>query len=127
MSKNKNTPNWNLKDFYSGFSDPKIEKDKKEIQSLLSKFIKEYKGKIDSKKLTSKLLLKALTDYEKILEKLYILGSFSSYLFTTNTKSNEIKNLYQKNEEFWANINSQILWFNLEWIALGDKYAEKII
>src|SRR5260221_2854016 len=126
MSKNI-PPNWNLTDLYSSLADPKIEKDQKEIQNLTSKFIKTYKGKINSKKLTANLLLKALTDYEKILDKLYKLVIYSNLLFTTNTKDNKIKSLYQKSHEFMTNINSQILWFTLEWIELDNKSADLLI
>lgn len=117
----KTNINWNLSDLYSGITDPKIKKDKSDIERLTSKFIKNYKGKI------AKNLPASLSDYEKILEKLYILLNFSSYLFTTNTKDDKIKNLYQEIREFSTKINSQILWFELEWIALDDKYANKLI
>src|SRR5258708_17843351 len=127
MSKNKNIPNWDLKDFYSSITDSKIDKDKKEISELAKKFTKRYKGKIKSPKLTVNTLLKALTDYEKVLQKTYMLGSFSDYLFTTNTKSDEIKNFYQESQEFSTKISSQILWFNLEWIELNDKAAKSLI
>src|SRR5258708_5575829 len=104
-------PNWDLSDFYKSLSDPKIEKDKKEIRELTLKFTKAYKTKINSNKLTANLLLKALNDYENILEKLYVLLNYASYLFTTNTKDNKIKNFYQKNQEFETEISSQTLWF----------------
>ena len=89
----KNTPpNWDLTDFYLSISDPKIEKDKKIIQNLASKFTKKYKGK------AAKNLLNALSDYEKILDKLYRLIIFANLNFTTNTKDDEIKSLYQKTQ-----------------------------
>src|SRR5258708_23552266 len=101
---NKTTPpNWDLTDFYSSVSDKKIEKDKEEIENLAAKFTKTYKGKITSN------LLNALKDYEKILEKLYILSNFSSLLFTTNTKDDKIRNFYQECQEFATYINSLIL------------------
>src|SRR5258708_3613169 len=68
-----------------------------------------------------------MKEYEKVLQKTYMLGSFSDYLFTTNTKSDEIKNFYQESQEFSTKISSQILWFNLEWIELNDKAAKSLI
>src|SRR5260221_85988 len=127
MSNNNTPPNWDLTDLYLSISDPKIKKDKKQIQSLTSKFVKLYKGNINSTKLTANYLLIALTNYEKILEKLYILLNYGSYLFTTNTIDNKIKNFYQKNKEFSTLINSQLLWFNLELIGLDNKLANSII
>ncbi len=119
---NKTTPpNWDLTDFYSSVSDKKIEKDKEEIENLAAKFTKTYKGKITSN------LLNALKDYEKILEKLYILSNFSSLLFTTNTKDDKIRNFYQECQEFATHIYSLIPWFQLEWIELDDKRAIKFI
>ncbi len=117
----KTNINWDLGDFYLRITDPKIEKDKKEIGLLTSKLVKKHKGKLASN------LPMALSDYEKILEKLCILLNFSSYLFTTNTKDDKIKNLYQEVREFNTKINSQILWFELEWINLDDKKANSLI
>src|SRR5438045_1727580 len=38
-------PDWDLTDFYSSLSDPKIKKDQTEIEDLSSKFVKNYKDK----------------------------------------------------------------------------------
>jgi oligoendopeptidase F len=127
MVKSKTPPNWNLKDFYSSPQDLQIEKDKKEIQILTSKFAKTYKTKINSEKLTPSFLLKSIQAYEEITEKLIKILNYASYSFSTDTKSDTIKNLYQSSQEFYTQINSQILWFELEWIALDNKYAKNLI
>src|SRR5579859_3162789 len=78
--KNIEPATWDLKDFYSGISDPKITGDKEEIQKLTLEFTKKYKNKVNTVKLTFDFFLNAIKHYEKILNKLYVLSSFSSYL-----------------------------------------------
>ncbi len=120
-------PNWNLKDFYSGISDPKIKEDKKEIEKLADNLTKKYKDKINSKKLTPDFMFEALTNYNKLIEKLHFYTNYPHYLFSTDTKSDKIKNFFQKSNEFGIQINSQTIWFELEWIAVDEKIANKII
>jgi oligoendopeptidase F len=119
--------NWNLKDFYKDISDPKILKDQKETRDLADKFIKTYKNKINTKPLSPLLLLKAITSYQDVLEKVVKLLNYASYRFSTDTKSEDVINLYQKIDEFYTQINSKILWFPLEWIKVEDKLASKLI
>ncbi len=125
--KNTNIPSWDLGDLYVNIDDTKIEKDKRNLTLWTKKFTSTYKSKINSKKLTVNSLLKALNDYEKILDKLYKLVIYSNLFFTTNTKDDKIKGFYQKVHEFMTNIDSETLWFNLEWIELDNKTANSLI
>lgn len=127
MSKSVSAPGWDLSDTYKSVSDPKIEKDKKEITASVKKFTKKYKNEINSFKLAPNFLLKALKDYEAIYEKVYILEYYSSFLFSTNSKSDKIKRFFQEIQEFATRIDSEVLWFNLEWIRVGDKVATRTV
>lgn len=122
---------WDLSDLYSGLTDPKIEKDKKQITSLTKTFIKKYKGKINppsgKTKLTASLLLSALTDIEKIDTKLYIYLNYASYLFSQDTVDPKINAFVTESDEFSNNISTQLRWFMLEWQALDDSSAKKLI
>ena len=57
---------WNLKLLYKSDSDPKIEKDLRDIERLCTAFEKKYKNKPFTK--TPKTLLKALNDSERMSE-----------------------------------------------------------
>lgn len=114
MKKSENTPTWDLKDMYSSPNDPKITKNKKEIQVLATKFTKNYKDKIKNPKISDRLLHKAIKDYETLLEKLYFYQSYASYLFSTDTQSPKTTKFYQESKEFAQDINTKTLWFELE-------------
>ncbi|HWA51915.1 MAG TPA: M3 family oligoendopeptidase [Patescibacteria group bacterium] len=122
-----NKINWNLSDFYNSVSDPKIEKDKKEILFLTENFNKIYKNKINSPKITSTLFLKSLLDYQNIIEKTAIIEIYASLIFSTDSISNISKNLYQSSSEFGTQINANILWYQLEIINLDDKLFKKLL
>lgn len=117
---------WDLSDFYSGMTDPRINRDKKEIIRLTNSFVKKYKGKINSPKLSPDFFLQALKDYEKILEKLYIYEGFTSALHFKDTASEDISQVFQEAQEFTNDISAELLWFELEWVKL-DGAAKNII
>lgn len=123
----KNTTNWDLSDFYKSVSDPKIEKDKKEILNLVDKFNKTYKNKINSPKISQQLLFKSLLEYQTIIEKTAIIEIYASLIFSTDSVSNTSKNLYQSSSEFGTRINANTLWYQLEIIAISDNLFNKIV
>lgn len=118
---------WNLTDFFKSIDDPAIEKNKKTINKLVSEFIKKYKGKINSPKLTATLLLQSIKDVEAIDERLYIYTVFADSLFNTNTKSNKNRLFYQQSKEFSTKISSDLTWYMLEWQALPEKKSQQIL
>lgn len=118
---------WNLKDLYKGINDPQIEKDKRLVTKLVREVIKKYKGRLNSSKVTSKLLSQAIKDVEKLEEKLYIYLNFAQYLHSQDTVSPKIGAFYQEAQEFATEVSTKLLWLTLEIQALPEKEARKLI
>lgn len=118
---------WDLSDLYSGFEDPKIEKNKNEIKDLAEKFVKKYKGKINSPDLTTEFLLQCLQDYEQILEKQTLFSNYFYYRHSKDTQSEKVSKYYQQAREFSNQISSQLVWLELEWVNLDNQLAKKLI
>jgi len=118
---------WDLSDLYSGMNDPRIKKDRREIEKLTKRFINKYKSKINSPHLTVNFLLQALKDYEAIREKAYVYEFFCEYLHSQNTASASRGKFYQEGQEFSNWITAQFLWFELEWVKLGNSHANRLL
>lgn len=114
-------PEWSLSDLYVSMFDPKIRKDKEKIKEETQSFIKTYKGKINNPSLQPKTLLRAIRLYESIWEKIYIYGSYASYIYAKNTQDEKIGKFYQESEEFANTIRSELLWLELEIIEIPPK------
>jgi len=118
---------WNLNDLYKGINDPQIKRDKKLAIKLVGGLVKKYKGKINSPKLTPKLLLTAIQDIERLDEKLYIYLNFAQYLHSQDTVSPKIGAFYQESQEFATEVSTKLLWFMLEIQGLPEKQTRKLI
>ena len=75
-------PVWNLADLYTSITSKKIYLDLTYIQKASKAFEKKYEGKIA--KLNSKQLFKAISDLEKIDEKMDKILSFAHLLVAEN-------------------------------------------
>lgn len=120
-------PKWDLSDLYKGIADPKIAKDKAKTEKLTASFIKNYKNKIKSLSLTPKTLLRALNDREQIELTLLHYLSFASLLHSTNTSSPKVGHFYQEAREFGNKIQTQLIWFELEWLEIPKVRAQKLL
>jgi oligoendopeptidase F len=126
MNKAK-APRWDLSDFYVSPTDARIAKDKATIQRLTSSFIKKYKGKINSPKLTSSFLAQALANLEKIEVLLDTYVVYAHLVYNTDTVSTKVGKFYQEAREFGNDIATKLLWFDLEWLALPQMIVEKLL
>lgn len=102
--KHNNIPEWNLNDLYKSINDPKIKKDKKEIES------KTKKLKLIFKKNN---LDKSLGLYEEISHTLSVLGNYAYLKHSTDTKDEGVSKFYQSTNEYISDISSKLLWFNV--------------
>ncbi len=118
---------WNLTEFYVDIDDPKIEEDILQVNTLIEKFIKKYKGKINSKDLTVEFLKTALLDHEEIqyVGANYVL--YASLLLSKNVTDEKSEIFYQKINEISSEQNTKLTWFGVEWLQLEDEIADSII
>lgn len=97
-------PEWNLKDLYKSINDPKIQNDKKQIESK----VKTLKNNFKKNSLNSNLKL-----YEEISRRLSILGNYAYLYHSTDTKNEDVSKFYQTTNEYINDIESKLLWFKV--------------
>ncbi|MFX0007590.1 MAG: M3 family metallopeptidase [Candidatus Hermodarchaeota archaeon] len=118
---------WDLSDFYTGITDPQIEKDIKELENKAENFNLKIKGKLEDPSLTSKKLLEFYKQYEDILEKLFYFDTYSSLLYRINRLNNDVKSFFAKIDEFKVLIQEKLLFFDLELNRISDIKFEELI
>jgi len=118
---------WDLRDLYKGLNDKKIESDLKRIHLNSKKFEKKYRNKIKSERLTAATLLNAIKEIEKISEGLGKILSFAYLLFAGDTNNPKHGAFLQSMQEKTTEIRQLLLFFDLEWVTLSNKTAQRLI
>lgn len=113
-------PTWDLSDLYSSISDPKIFKDKKQIEKTVKDFNTKYK---DNKKID---ILAALSDFSEIVNKLSIVSGFTYLKFSENTQDTKVSSLLQDIQEFDSQVSASTAWFLILVAKLGDTQFKKL-
>ena len=111
-------PIWDLKDFYIDINDNQIFKDINDIKNKSKNFQKKYEGNV--KNLSSKKLLTAIVQLEKIDEKKAKILSYAYLLYAANIEDKKNKIFLQKMQEKITTLNSLIIFFNLELNLIPD-------
>lgn len=118
---------WNLNDLYKGLDDKNIERDIGKTRQDAQRFEKKYRNKIRSDKLNSSKLLKAVKELETISESIDKLLSFAYLLFAGDTRNPEYGAFLQSIQEKTTEIRKTLIFFELEWVELSDKTANKLL
>ena len=116
---------WNLNDLYTGINSKKIKTDFNKLEKAAIKFNKAYGKKINDKT-SPRLILKSITELEKIYEGLGKLSSYASLLFATDTNNEKISKFYQETSEKVASVRKNLLFFFLDWNKIKEKNAKRI-
>jgi oligoendopeptidase F len=116
---------WDLSHLYEGPADPLLPKDLEESLSRAAAFRERYLGKIAG--LDAAQLHTAMVEYEQILELLGKAESFSHLWFVTDTRDPERGKLLQSVREHEAQLRSQLLFFELEWVQVPEEHAGELL
>ncbi len=111
---------WNLKDLFK--SDKELEIHAKKIQKRAKKFQKRYKSSIKS--LTPKEFLKALQEYEEILNSI---ARAATYAFLKFAKDSDKGAFYASYSQKFTSIQEDLLFFELSFNKLPAKKQNLII
>lgn len=115
---------WDLSHVQTDF-----EKEKKEIETEVEKFVKNWKN--NSEIFENPIVLKkALDEYEKLANKHAAGGDEQYYLWLKNQQNqsdHEIKAKLNKSEEFGQEISNKLLFFKLNLSKLADQKQKKIL
>ncbi|GMR19241.1 MAG: hypothetical protein BMS9Abin34_373 [Patescibacteria group bacterium] len=117
---------WDLTELYPDPDSPETKEDFQKVQRLARAFEKRCRGRINSPDLTADFLASALHRLEKIQTALYKLGMYAALNFSLNTRDEEASAFMAQMERLEVAIQSQILFFDLEWKALSKKQAEQL-
>ena len=118
---------WDLSDLYSGLKDKKIQRDINDLFKKSEEFEKKYRGKINSTKLTPRVLQNAVQELEYISEKIGKLLSFAYLVFAEDTGNPENGAFLQMIQEKSTEARKHLMFFELEWIKVSNKKVNLLL
>ena len=116
---------WDLSDLYSSPDDKKLSSDMELVIEKSKQFSSKYKGRVAS--LSASELRDALKDYEEVHDLAQKIGSYAYLNWSTNTEDPVLGKLVQQTNELGSEINQLLVFFDLEWLAIDEPVAEKMI
>ena len=116
---------WDLGDLYAGIEDPKIESDVAQAEQDAAAFRERYHGTVAG--LDAAALAEAVAEWERIESALVRPLTFAHLVFATNMADPARGALVARLGEKAAALDTQLLFFGLEWAALEDDAAEALL
>lgn len=116
---------WDLSDLYNSIDDPALQKDKTQVRQQAKQFANDYRGNVTE--FDAKQMHQALQKYEDIIERLNKIGSFAQLIWSTDTANAKYGKLVQEANELSSEIHQQLVFFDVEWLALDDEQAQSLI
>jgi oligoendopeptidase F len=116
---------WDLSHLYPADPRAGVETDLSQAQALAQSFEKTYRGKVAE--LDAATMATALRDLEAIHETLGRAASYAFLDFSTDVVDPARGALLQKVQESMTQTGAQLLFFSLEWLAVPDEAAAKVL
>lgn len=116
---------WDLSDLYAGTDDPAFERDVAEAEQAGAAFRERYHGKVAG--LSAAELAAAVAEYERIESAFTRAGYFAHLNFATNMADAARGAFVAKINERGAALDTELLFFGLEWAALDDEQADELL
>jgi oligoendopeptidase F len=116
---------WDLEPLVEGEGEPGVERRVREALERSRAFAGRYAGKLDE--LDSAGLREAMRELAEIHELVARAGYYAALRFSTDTADPANGALLQKVQEQETAIQTTLLFFELEWAALGDDRAEELL
>jgi oligoendopeptidase F len=116
---------WDLDPLVDGEGAAGVQRLLGEASSRASTFAENLAGRVAE--LDSERLAEAMRELEKINDLVGRAGSYASLRFSTDTADPERGALLQRVEEGATEIQTKLLFFDLEWAALEDARAEELL
>jgi oligoendopeptidase F len=119
---------WDLSDLYAGVDDPRINQTMDELMRASTEFATTYRGTVNVPGGPSvEHLLAGLKALEDLSDALARLAYYSGLAYQADTQDTEIRDLYQRVEQHLTAVQNTILFFDLEWQAVDDAAAERLL
>ena len=119
---------WDLSDLFSAHDDSRIEATLDECRAHAGKLAVRLRGTIHVPGGPAPDHLRSgLQEFEEIEESLSRVSSYASLLYAGDSLKPEYQDLEQRVEQRVTEVNNLLLFFELEWLALEDAVAERLI
>jgi oligoendopeptidase F len=118
---------WDLSDLFLGIDDPRIKEELKELLREAESFEKKERGTIQSGHLTAGTLETMLLFLEQLLDRLDRITAHAFLVFAGDSLETENGKHLQAIQEKRTEIKNHLLFFELEWAALSDGEAERLL
>ncbi len=116
---------WDLSDLYDSSDDPKLQGELDEAKQATATFRERYRGKVAE--LDAADLAEAVAERERIESLLDRPMTFAQLRFSTNMADPPRGALVQRIQEESAALSTELLFFGLEWAAVDDAHAERVL
>jgi oligoendopeptidase F len=116
---------WDLGDLYTSPEDPRLEADLVRAAQAAKRFAAAHRGRVASH--SAAALAAALDEYEALQEPVARAGAYAGLLFAADTSVPRHGALMQHVQERASAIRSELLFFELEWVAVPDADAEALL
>ena len=116
---------WNLVDLYEGPDDPRLVEDLDEAKSAATAFAERYRGKLGE--LSGAELAEAVAEGERIRSISTRVEAYARLRLAADSSDQSRGALAQKVREQNTQIETELLFFDLEWAALDDDVAERLL
>jgi oligoendopeptidase F len=119
---------WDLSDLYAGVDDPRINSDLAEALRRAEAFERTYRGKIDAENGPApEWLRSALDELESLGEQMDRPLVFAGLLHAAKTDDPKHGALLASTRERRTEINKHLIFFDLEWVKVGDDVAASLM
>ena len=116
---------WDLGDLYTGIDDAAIESDVAQAEQDAAAFRERYHGTVAG--LAAAALAEGVAEYERIESALVRPLTFAHLVFATNMADPARGALVARLGEKAATLDTQLLFFGLEWAAVEDDAADALL
>ena len=116
---------WNLDDLYDGPDDPRIESELEDTLAAAKAFRERYRGKLGE--LSAAELNDAVAELERIESTSTRVETYARLRQAADSTDQARGALVQRVRERNTQIETELLFFDLEWSALDDDVAERLL
>ena len=116
---------WNLADLYESPDDPRLQEDLSEASTAATAFRERYRGKLGE--LSGEELAAAVAEGERIRSISTRVEAYARLRLAADSSDQSRGALAQKVREQNTQIETELLFFDLEWAALEDDVAERLL
>jgi oligoendopeptidase F len=116
---------WDLSDLYAGPDDPRLDADLARSIESATRFAAQYRGRVAT--LGAAELAAAMDALEALQEPATRAAAYAQLLFASDTAEPKHGALLQRVQERGTEVRNALVFFELEWVAVGDARADALL